>query len=145
MNHLLDGSAVNNTTIRLVGGYSPASGRVEIGFNNTWGTVCDDGWDIQDARVMCRMLGYPTALAATLKSSFGRGTGRIWMEDVGCLGSEKSIDKCVHSGWGRISSSCSHSRDAGIVCGGRPKFMVCIHINMNLNTCNIVQPQITTL
>ena len=104
--------------VRLRGGVNQSNGRVEIGLDGAWGTVCDNNWDIQDARVVCHMLGYPTAVAATLRSKFARGIGRMWLDNVGCTGREENISLCPHWGWGVYSSSCSHSREAGVICGG---------------------------
>ena len=48
----------NETDIRLVDGPAANIGRVEICLNGVWGSVCDDGWDVRDAQVVCRQLGY---------------------------------------------------------------------------------------
>ena len=83
--------------------------------NGEWGTVCDDGWDINDAHVACRELGYSYALSYQCCARYGRGSGRIWLDDVGCLGGESSLLNCSHNGIG-VLRSCSHSEDVGVVC-----------------------------
>lgn len=94
-------------------------GRVEVLFNGTWGTICSDGWDLQDAEVVCRQLGYDGALAAPRYAAFGQGTGQIWLSYVRCMGNEKSISECSNRGWG--VHSCSHSSDASVHCKPRGK------------------------
>ena len=113
-------------TVRLVSPTnSLSSGRVEVFYNGTWGTVCDDWWDLHDADVVCRQLGYDGALSAPRAAAFEQGTGPIWLDDVGCFGNEKSIFQCGHQGWG--VENCWHGKDAGVVC--RPKGRVTIRVH----------------
>ena len=97
-------------SIRLIGS-TPLTGRVEVYAQGEWGTVCDDYWDINDANVVCRQLGFPSA---TSSGTDGQGTGRIWLDWVRCSGSEGQISDCSHRGWG--AHSCSHSEDASVEC-----------------------------
>ncbi|XP_076082551.1 scavenger receptor class A member 5-like [Mytilus galloprovincialis] len=91
-------------------------GTVLIRHNGVWGTVCDDGFDTNEARVICRMLGYPNQNALQLQGAkFGQGTGKIWMEDLGCGGGESSLFSCSFGGWG--NHDCTHTEDAGVACG----------------------------
>ncbi|CAI5641403.1 unnamed protein product [Oreochromis niloticus] len=99
--------------VRLSGS-TLCSGRVEIFYNNTWGTVCDDNWDMNDTEVVCRELGCGTAQSAAVSASFGEGSGSIWLDDVSCSGSESSLTECQHREFG--THDCTHSKDAGAVC-----------------------------
>jgi len=80
------------------------------------GNGVDDGWDIREAHVVCRQLGFTGAgaAAATCYATFGPGSGRIWMDDVHCGGGESSLLSCGQRGWG--SHNCGHWEDAGVVC-----------------------------
>ncbi len=59
--------------VRLVGGASPAEGRVEILHNGEWGTVCDDLWNQPEASVVCQQLGFFGEATALTASQFGQG------------------------------------------------------------------------
>lgn len=107
--------------IRLIGGSSSSEGTVLVFHDNKWGSICDHNWDIRDAHVVCRQLGYPRALQYVHGSRFGRGRRRVWLTDVYCRGSEPNISACWNPGWGtfyrRHRNSCGgHRHSAGAVC-----------------------------
>ena len=103
--------------VRLVDGSTSAEGRVEILHNGEWGTVCDDGWDIDDATVVCRMLGYQRASESPGSSHFGPGTGPILLDDVECSGRESNLAQCTYNGYPAVGiHNCGHSEDASAVC-----------------------------
>ena len=87
---------------------------MEVYHNGAWGTVCDDDWDINDANVVCRQLGYTSATAASEGAAFGEGSGPIHYDNVACTGTEARLADCSHLGIG--IHNCGHSEDAGVVC-----------------------------
>ena len=109
-------SIINFTTVRLVGGPTKNEGRVEVYYNGQWGTVCHNGWDLNDTEVVCRQLGYGPAIAARYYAFTGQGSGQIWLADLECVGTELTIANCSHGGWG--NHYCDHHEDVGVRCAG---------------------------
>ena len=77
--------------------------------------ICDEGWDLNDAHVICRMLGFPGALDAAVRSQYGIPyvTDAI-LSNVQCTGNEESIFDCPSD----PNPSCDRSRSAGVRCLG---------------------------
>ncbi|KAK2892201.1 lysyl oxidase homolog 3B isoform X3 [Channa argus] len=89
-------------------------GRIELFYKGEWGTICDDDFSITNANVLCRQLGFVSATGWTHSAKYGKGQGKIWLDNVQCNGGEKSIEFCKSRGWG--NSDCTHDEDAGVVC-----------------------------
>lgn len=102
---------IHSLSVRLVSGSSPYNGRVEV-YRGGWGTVCDDNWDIEDAKVVCRMLGFGPARRVIDTSGMRQTYSTIYLDEVGCLGNETSLFECPHN---KIHD-CTHAEDAGVEC-----------------------------
>ena len=134
-----DSSSNDTLPLRLVNGTSPLEGRVEVFYNNQWGTVCGQGANYYVARVICWQLGYADALSLKKHSEFGEGAGPVWIKPS-CYGDETSLKQC------RVGASLAihcekrfgHTRDLGVVCTG----ISCR--NMSSYTLNIVLSMIIT-
>ncbi|XP_072018294.1 scavenger receptor cysteine-rich domain-containing protein DMBT1-like [Amphiura filiformis] len=113
-----DGYEITCTDVALIGGNNAWEGRVEVYYNSQWGTVCDHGWDTNDAVVVCRQLGYPTTASAIAyegsEHAYGHGNGAILMHDVGCYGLENNLRSCYPL-W-NTGIHCQHYEDAGVKC-----------------------------
>lgn len=75
--------------------------------------ICDEEWDIADAHVICRMLGFPGALDAIVRSEYGQPrTTFTSLSNMQCNGTENSIFDCFH----QSNPHCPTSRSAGVRC-----------------------------
>ncbi|XP_037993946.1 LOW QUALITY PROTEIN: antigen WC1.1-like [Motacilla alba alba] len=98
--------------VRLVGSSGRCAGRVEVYSRGTWSSVCQEGWELADAAVVCRELGCGTALEAPSSGRLGAGTGPLWPYIPDCSGSEESLWEC-----GRTERrECGSGGGAGAVC-----------------------------
>lgn len=103
---------------RLVDGYDSCSGRVEVLYVSWgWGTVCDNGWNLLGADVICKEMGCGSAVNATSGSVFKKGNSKIWTFNTKCTGTETALKSCLTS---TMPNTCTHNNEAGVIC--RSKF-----------------------
>ena len=123
-------------------GSSITGGRLEIHKDGSWGTICDLGWDSNDALVACKQLGFAN-VEAEQSGSFPTGSGSILLSSVECNGDETSIISCPNSGFGN-TPGCSHSQDVRIICSSMSAIKsvksndIYIYIQWNLNITKLL-------
>ncbi|GFR73873.1 class A Scavenger Receptor (SRCR domain) with Serine Protease domain [Elysia marginata] len=94
-------------------------GVVNVYRGGTWGHVCADEWDIRDATVACRQLGFSGALSANVYSDLTmaqRTAGEVVMSGLRCSGTEASLQQCLYS----RSNSCPLQMAATVECTESP-------------------------
>ena len=101
--------------VRLAGGPTECEGRVKVYHNSRWYSVCDITWNLNDAQVVCRELGYGMAISAGRTQFYGRYRGRgVWFDDLKCVGTEWTIRNCLHKRWS--IRKCFYDQVAGVTC-----------------------------
>ncbi|XP_060606305.1 uncharacterized protein LOC132758628 [Ruditapes philippinarum] len=134
-----------NTPIQLLNGTSNYTGRLEVEYKQHYGTVCDRDFDINDAIVVCRSLGYNTMSVGFKKNAFyGKGKGEITISNLNCTGNESDISYCdTPYRWAEPHEFCTHENDVSVLCntpvrlrGGWTNFdgIVEIYINKSWNS-----------
>ena len=108
--------------VRLADGPNPRIGRVEVRHKGIWGTVCDDHFGVQEAKVVCSWLGFPNENAAVYNGTSDwdhTGDGPVWIrltQDKVCSGSEQSLAECKERYLWSHDHQCNHLEDVAVSC-----------------------------
>ena len=120
--------------IRLQGSTLPYAGRVEVFYSGVWGAISISKWDINDATVVCRQLGYSAGAEVALKNGvYGLVSGPVWITNLQCTGSESNVMECVHDGLGNKTELQHRAYTASVICkdssftNGNKKFHLYSH------------------
>ena len=91
-----------------------------LGTNGQWGGICGHGFDIHDADVICRMLGfaYARVVLDSPNAALWYGTApsgnKFVLDGLECTGEEASVFHCIHNGeW---IEDCGATDIAGVQC-----------------------------
>ena len=128
-------------TVRIHSSTSSREGAFQIERNGQWSSICSRSWKLNIASVMCRQLGFPSALKAL-------GAIRVWMLSIAtndnwyysvesCSGDEDSLDACLK----KNRTFCTPAR---VICErGTDKelYLFCpvSNVNQSINQSSIIQ------
>ncbi|CAG9761945.1 unnamed protein product [Ceutorhynchus assimilis] len=107
-------------TIRLLGGNAETEGRLQVKINNQWGTVCNYGWTMQNAALVCQQLGYVLNpndwYLERIEIPDAGKTDPIILSNVDCQDYDFDVSKCRAEHLLDFANSCNHDNDVGIRC-----------------------------
>uniref|UniRef100_A0A3B5PQV6 SRCR domain-containing protein n=1 Tax=Xiphophorus maculatus TaxID=8083 RepID=A0A3B5PQV6_XIPMA len=109
--------SASTDSVRLVQGTNRCSGRLEVKTNQSWSSVCETDFDLQDAEVVCREIGCgpPSVHQGVL---YGEAEAPVGSREFLCEGSESALLNCSsRKSSGR--NSCSPGQAVGLTCSGR--------------------------
>ncbi|KAF5303544.1 hypothetical protein FQR65_LT08145 [Abscondita terminalis] len=106
--------------IRLLGEKSPTEGRLQVKINNEWGTVCNYGWTIENAALVCHQLGFvlnPNDWFMERNEIPHAGMSEnVVLSNVKCTEFDIDITKCKSETIDNFENSCTHENDVGVRC-----------------------------
>ncbi|XP_045506497.1 lysyl oxidase homolog 2B-like [Colias croceus] len=112
--HIHEVMDVRGASLRLVGGRNSYEGRVEIYYNNTWGSICPDGWTLYETAAVCHHLALGFADQALQTDFFG--SSQIILSGVECEGNETNLFSCKHREFGDVFCPGERGHVAAVVC-----------------------------
>ncbi|XP_036001861.1 scavenger receptor cysteine-rich type 1 protein M130 [Fundulus heteroclitus] len=101
-------------SVRLVNGINHCSGRLEVKPHELWSLVCEDGFNHQDAEVLCREIGCGPALVVD-RRRYGEMYTLILKKEIPCGVNESSLLNCGRP-WLRKSTCPSNSKSIWLTC-----------------------------
>ncbi|XP_063094347.1 scavenger receptor cysteine-rich type 1 protein M130-like [Cavia porcellus] len=102
--------------LHLAEGGHRCMGRVEILYQGSWATICDDSWSMSEAHVVCRQIDCGAAVSATLVGYFGSRPESIHLNNPDCTGKETHVWRCPSWSW--YQHNCTRWPAAGVFCSG---------------------------
>lgn len=104
----------DDVTFELDAGVGDNDGFVRVNYRDGYGYVCDDFWDLTDANVVCKQLGFEGADEAYIGGTVPVAGAAYYLDNLNCTGDEASLLYCTHGGFG--SHDCSTDEAASVVC-----------------------------
>ena len=109
---------VANWQVKLVhDGITSFRGTVYHYYNGNWGILCDEGWSLKSATVVCNQLGLGNAISNTTTSSRGYSVQKFLRTKTYCQGGEAFLKDCPHDLW-TLAQDCSGQHVANVICEG---------------------------